>query len=97
MHVISQKRLKAFWMAHPDAELPLRAWWTTMKATTFATPHEVRAVFPSVDFTGKGRAIFDICGNRYRLVADIRYRWGRVYIVAVLIHAEYDRVNVDDL
>ncbi len=97
MHVISQKRLKEFWDQYADAEGPLRAWWTVMKKERFGSPHEVREKFPTVDFVGGGRAIFDIGGNKYRLVADIRYEWGRVFVVAVMTHAEYDRTRVASL
>ena len=94
MHVISKKRLKEFWERHADAEVSLRVWHAMMEKGEFDTPHEVRDTFPAVDFVGGRRAVFDIGGNKYRLVADVRYNTGRVYIVRVLTHAEYDRTDV---
>jgi mRNA interferase HigB len=94
MHVISQKRLKEFWERYADAEGPLRAWWILMKQGQFRSSHDVKEIFAAVDFVGGGRAIFNVGGNKYRLIADIRYEWGRVYIVAVLTHAEYESVDV---
>ncbi len=97
MHVISQKRLRDFWARHADAEGALRAWHTIMTRSTFRNPHELKAAFPRADLVGDERAVFDIGGNRYRLVADLRYEWGRVFVVAVLTHQEYDRVDVREL
>jgi len=97
MHVISQKRLRDFWARHADAEGPLRAWHTVMTRGTFKDPHELKEAFPGADLVGDERAVFNIGGNRYRLVADLRYEWGRVYVAAVLTHAEYDRVVVREL
>lgn len=97
MHVITKKRLKEFWEKHPDAEVPLRAWHSLIQKGVYTTPHELREAFPTVDFVGNGRAIFDIGGNKYRLVADVRYEIGRVFIVKVMTHAEYDRADVTRL
>jgi mRNA interferase HigB len=97
MHVISQKRLREFWGRYADAETPLRVWWTTMKRAPFGSTHDVREAFSGVDLVGEGRAVFDIGGNEYRLVADIRYEWRRVFIVAVLTHEQYDQVGVTRL
>lgn len=97
MHVISQRRLREFWEKHADSEVPLRVWWTAMKRAEFRSSHEVKKFFSGVDFVGGGRAVFDIGGNKYRLVADLRYEWGRAFVVAVLTHEEYDRVDVTKL
>lgn len=95
MHVISPKKLRDFWTIHPEAERPLRAWVATAERKTYRTPHEVRQDFPSVDFLGNWKAVFDIGGNKFRLVVDIRYDLGRIYVRWVLTHAEYDRKGRD--
>ncbi|MBT3602835.1 MAG: type II toxin-antitoxin system HigB family toxin [Candidatus Latescibacteria bacterium] len=91
MHVITRKRLQAFWQNHPDAERPLKIWLAIMKLKHYEGSHEVRQDFPSVSFLGKWRTIFNIGGNKYRLVVDMRYDLGRIYIRHVLTHEEYDR------
>lgn len=96
MHVISIKRLREFWERNPEAESQLRQWYTVMKEGQFTDPHGLRRTFPTVDLVGAGRAVFDF-GNRFRLVADLRYEWGRVFVVAVLTHAEYDKLDVTEL
>lgn len=97
MRVISRRRLVEFWEEHPDAEEPLKAWFTLMARGRFRTPHEVRQKFGSVDFLGGHRTVFDIGGNKYRLVVDMRYDLGqgRVYVRHVLTHTEYDRRTRD--
>lgn len=95
MRVISRSRLVEFWKEHPDAEAPLRAWFSIMKSTRFENPHQLRDAFGSVDFLGGHTTVFDIGGNKYRLVVDMRYDLGsgRVYVRHVLTHAEYDRLS----
>jgi mRNA interferase HigB len=62
-----------------------------MKGKVYAHPHEVRQDFPSASFIGDRRTIFNIGGNKYRLVVDMRYDLGRIYVREVLTHEDYDR------
>jgi mRNA interferase HigB len=91
VHIITQTRLREFAREHPDADGPLRAWESIIRAKKYKTPHEVRADFGTVDFTGGGKAIFNIGGNKYRLVTKIMYRWGKILILEVWTHKQYDR------
>jgi mRNA interferase HigB len=68
-----------------------------MARATFENPHELRQAFPTVDFVGESRAVFNIGGNKYRLIVDMRYTIRRVYVVGVMTHAEYDRTDVPNL
>lgn len=91
VRIITETRLTAFWALHPDAEIPLKAWRRLMRSARYGTPHEAKADFPAADFLGNGVTVFDIGGNKYRLVVTMRYDLQRVYIRHVLTHAEYDR------
>jgi mRNA interferase HigB len=91
VRIITESRLTAFWREHPDSEKPLKAWRRVMRMTRYQSPHEVKADFSAVDFLGKNVTVFDIGGNKYRLVATMRYDLQRVYIRHVLTHEEYDR------
>ena len=88
MRIITEGRLTAFWRAHPDAEKPLKAWRGMMRHAEYRSPHEVQAVFPATDFTGQNVTVFDIGGNKYRLVVTMRYDLQRIYIRHVLTHGE---------
>jgi mRNA interferase HigB len=90
MHVITVQRLREFWKSHSDAREPLKVWFRLMRGNRFATPHEVKQVFGQTDFLGDGMAVFNVGGNKYRIVARILYPVGRVLIRGVFTHSEYD-------
>jgi len=90
MHVISKKKLREFWDGHPDAEAPLLAWYKTMRKANWRKFADIRAVFPSADQVGKC-VVFNIGGNKYRLIAIVSRSWRRLYVRFVLTHREYDR------
>ena len=90
MHVLAKPALIAFREKHPDAESALQAWYRTMEGEDFADLGDLRATFASADYVG-GLTVFNIGGNKYRLVAVIHYNRRKVFIRSVLTHAEYDR------
>ncbi|HJW82245.1 MAG TPA: type II toxin-antitoxin system HigB family toxin [Acidiferrobacterales bacterium] len=90
VHVITRKRPRDFATRHRDAAEPLAIWYAIMAKTDFGSFAELKRVFGSADKTGKF-TVFDIGGNKYRLIAAIHYKRGKVYIRHVLTHAEYDR------
>lgn len=97
VHIITQTRLRHFSKVHPNADGPLRAWETIVRARKYKTPHDVKTDFGSVDFLKDGRVVFNIGGNKFRLVAKILYRSGKVLIRHVLTHEEYDRLSTNGL
>ena len=90
MHIITWSRIKAFYVRHPGAEAPLRAWFKVISAGHFGTHAELKRAFGSVDKVAEWQ-VFDIGGNKYRLIAYIRFDWHRCYIKHMLTHAEYDK------
>jgi len=90
MKVISKARIVEFIKKHPDSENPLNAWYSIMSKTEFKSPADLRKTFPSADpvdnFT-----VFNIGGNKYRLIAAIHYNRGMLYIRNILTHSEYDK------
>jgi mRNA interferase HigB len=90
MHIITRKRLNDFARDHPDIRAALEHWYRYVKRNNFASLAEVRTVFPTADKVGK-LTVFNIGGNRARLVAAIHYNRRKVYIRTVLTHQEYDR------
>lgn len=87
---VTRKRLNDFADAHPETRSALEHWYRNMKRDNFASLAEVRSVFPGADKVGK-LTVFNIGGNRVRLIAAIHYNRRKVYIRAVLTHQEYDR------
>ena len=90
MRVISPKRLREFWTVHPDAKKPLNLWHRLAKAAEWGSFADVRFLLGTRVDRYKRFAIFDIGGNKYRLIAAIHYNTGIVYIRHVLTHAGYD-------
>ncbi len=90
MHIISKKKLKDFWEKHPNSKNTLSAWFKTVDKTNYATLNELKKTFPKADLV-KGKIVFDIGGNKYRLITVIHFNRTRVYIRDVLTHDEYDK------
>ncbi|HLW67688.1 MAG TPA: type II toxin-antitoxin system HigB family toxin [Gemmataceae bacterium] len=90
MRVFSKKKLREFSEANPKAKAPLEAWYQIAKHAEWRNFAEVRQSFNSADLVGKF-VVFNIGGNKYRLIAAIHFNRGRLYIRHVLTHAEYDK------
>jgi len=90
MHVITRKRLNEFARLYPDTRNALAQWYKLIKQTEFSSFVELRELFPSADQVGK-LTVFNIGGNKIRLIAAIHYNRKKVYIRTVLTHAEYDQ------
>lgn len=90
MHVIAKSALVAFWKKYPDAEGPLQAWHSLMEAEIYLDFNNLCRTFASADYVDR-LTVFNIGGNKYRLIASIHYNRRKVYIRHVLTHAEYDR------
>ncbi len=90
MHVVSKKALREFWVVHPDAERPPRQWFRTVTRVAWESFADVRATYAHADQVGK-ITVFNIGGNKYRLIAAIHFNRGKVFVRHVLTHAEYDK------
>lgn len=94
MHVISRKRLVEFGWQHPDAVSPLDHWYRIVKAARFSSPVSLKEVFAAASVLDDRIVIFNVGGNKYRLVASVQYATetsaGRVFIRHVFTHPEYD-------
>ena len=90
MHVISRKKLLDAAQRHTELGAPLDVWFRIAKKADWQSLDAVRGVFPSADSVGP-YTVFNIKGNSYRLIVEINYRSGRIFIRHVLTHAEYDK------
>jgi mRNA interferase HigB len=88
MHIISLKMLRAFWKEYPEAERPLRTWYKIARKVDWKTFAAVRSAFPHADQVGKF-TVFNMGGNKYRLIVVIHLNRGKIYVRHVLTHAEY--------
>ena len=90
MKIISNSALRAFAVQHPQAQGPLQGWRRVIEKNRFDTWAALKAAFNTVDKVGD-LVVFNVGGNKYRLIAHIRFEKQIVYIKAVLTHTEYDR------
>lgn len=90
MHIITRKKLLEFDKKYPDSEEPLDRWYRIVKQSNYNSFAELRKTFPKADQVGK-YTVFDIGGNKYRLIAYIVYSAKRIYIRHILTHPEYDK------
>jgi len=97
MRVIARRTLREFWEGNPNAEEPLKAWYAEAKHATWQTPQDIKNRYRSASFPGNNRVVFNICGNKYRLVAFVQYRFKTVLIRFIGTHAEYDRIDAKEI
>ncbi len=97
MRIIKRKTLLDFAVKHPPCRQPLLAWYAEVAKAEWSKPNDVKATFRTADIINKKRVVFNIKGNDYRLVADVEYRLGLVFIVRVMTHKEYDNVDVSSI
>jgi mRNA interferase HigB len=97
MHVLSRKTLEEFWAKHTDAKAELHVWFHEAKRAEWRSFQEIKRRYASADVLPGNRVVFNIKGNRYRLIVHIHYNTGTVYIRFVGTHAEYDRINAETI
>ncbi len=90
MHVITKKRLDEFSKIHPDSRAAIETWHRIIKNNRFRSFNELRKYFPDADMVGK-LIVFNIGGNKTRLIASIHFNRGKLFIRQVLTHDEYDK------
>jgi len=93
VRVITKRALLEFWERFPDAEAALRSWHDDAKNASWQQPADIKTVYRSASIVADNRVVFNICGNKYRLVVKIHYNTGFIYIRFIGTHAEYDRIN----
>lgn len=93
MRIIALPVLRDFWNKHPDAELPLRAWYAEASHADWCTPADIKVAHRNASFLAKSRVVFNIKGNDYRLVVAVHYNRGQMFILFVGTHAAYDRID----
>lgn len=95
MRVIAKRTLREFWMRHPDAQQPLKAWHAEAEAADWANPAQIKTRYPSASIVADNRVVFNIGGNKYRLIVKVSYAFRVVYIRFVGTHRQYDMIDAE--
>lgn len=99
MRVIAKSTLKKFWeqSSHADAQNSLESWYEEASKAAWVTPQDVKNLYASASVVGGNRVVFNICGNKYRLVVEMQYRAGIAWIKFIGTHKQYDAINVTEV
>lgn len=93
MRVIAKTILREFWSSHPDVEQQLKSWYLEALKSSWKKPGDIKKEYPTASFIADNRVVFNIKGNKYRLIVKINYAYQMVWIRFVGTHSEYDRIN----
>jgi mRNA interferase HigB len=97
LRIISKKILRDFWEAHADSEQQLKSWFQETSNGEWKTPNDVKKEYPSASILNNNRIVFNIKGNNYRLIVRINYNHQMIWIRFIGTHAEYDKINANEI
>lgn len=97
MRVITRKTLRDFWEAHSDCEQQLKSWFQQASSSQWKNPSDLKKEYPSASILADNRVVFNIKGNNYRLIVRISYDYQMVWIRFIGTHAEYDKINANEI
>lgn len=95
--IIAKKMLREFWEKHEEAEQYLKTWYDTAKHSKWKNPNDVKNTYANVSILKNSRAVFNIKGNEYRLVAKFNFEKSWVFIRFVGTHTEYDKIDANTI
>ena len=97
MRIISKKILREFWEKYSDSQQQLRSWYQETSNIKWKSPKDIKIEYPGASFLEGNRVVFNIKGNKYRLIVKINYDYHMVWIRFVGTHAEYDKINANKI
>lgn len=97
MRVIAKRTLVQFYENHADAKTLLLAWHDFVLKSEWKTPQDIKNDFATASFVGNNRVVFNIGGNNYRLVVEIAYQIGVVWVKFIGTHSDYDKIDVETI
>ena len=97
MRIIALKTLKDFWTNEPESEEALKAWYKEAEAASWDGPADIKEKYRSASFLKGNRVVFNICGNKHRLIVRINYGSKTVFIRFAGTHSEYDQINAEEV
>ncbi|MCK5815475.1 MAG: type II toxin-antitoxin system HigB family toxin [Flavobacteriaceae bacterium] len=97
MRVFSKKILREFWVKHNDSEEQLKTWYNEALKAKWKNPSDIKAEYVKASILKGGRVVFNICGNKYRLIVEINYERQWNFIRFIGTHTEYDKINAEKI
>ena len=93
MRIISKRILREFWEKHSDCQQQLKSWYQETNDAEWNNPKQIKKEYPNASFLADNRVVFNIKGNKYRLIVKVNYDFLMVWIRFVGTHAEYDKID----
>lgn len=93
MRVIAKKILREFWQKHSDCEQQLKAWFQESSKSEWKSPNDIKKEYPGASILANNRIVFNIKGNKYRLIVRINYDYQMIWIRFIGTHSEYDKID----
>lgn len=97
MRVVAKKILREYWEKQSDSEDQLKTWFKEASKAKWISPNDIKAEYPKASILKSGRVVFNICGNKYRLIVQINYKRQWVFIRFIGTHDEYDKVDANKI
>ena len=97
MRVVAKKILREFWEKHEDCEQQLKAWFREAEKAEWENPNQLKVEYPSASILNENRVVFNIKGNKYRLIVKISFDYQMVWIRFIGTHSEYDKINANTI
>ena len=97
MRIIAKKILREFWERQSDSEQQLKTWYKEASKAIWDSLADIKSYYSKASILKNGRVVFNICGNKYRLVVQINYSRGSIYIRFIGTHGEYDNIDSDKI
>jgi mRNA interferase HigB len=97
MRIIARRTLKEYWDLYPECEEPLKIWYRETTKAQWKNPADIRQEYGSSSILRNNRVVFNIKGNKYRLIVRINYDFALVWIRFIGSHAEYDRIDASTI
>ena len=97
MRVIAKRTLREFWELNPESEQQLMVWYQEAVKAEWKSPNEIKSQYASASILKNNRLVFNICGNKYRLIVEINYPRKWVFIRFIGTHKEYDKIDANNI
>ena len=93
MRVFAKKILREFWTKHNDAEQQLKTWYKEASKANWTNPTDIKSEYAKASILKSGRVVFNICGNKYRLIVEINYERQWTFVRFIGTHTQYDKID----
>jgi mRNA interferase HigB len=97
LRVIAKRTLREFWELNPDSEQQLMSWYRESSKAEWNSPNEIKEQYASASILKNSRIVFNICGNKYRLIVEINFPREWIFIRFIGTHKEYDKIDVNSI